>query len=509
MNKTMHILIVEDDPHLLAVMQMLFEDEGYQVSMARNGQEGLTLVRQQKTLPDIIISDVMMPVMDGFQFCEALRKEDRFNKIPFIFLTALSQSSQRLKAYTLGADAYLVKPFHPEELLLKVKILLDRVSTYRAITPKDTSMSGSLASVNLVDIIQILELSRKTGFLNVSMEGENFGSILFSEGTMIDAETGRLKGEDALFTLLALKEGFFSFSEKSIGPDKVRFRKSNTSLIMEGLRLIDELNQYGQFLPDPGTRLSVKTEKKEAITRASTEDLPILEILKACKEQPLSFSGLLEKVGPVIGDLPARALTGKLISQGILEVITAKQEETAPSIPEPTPPDLRNLLRRVREELFRGKENLPLKLLTFSPDSGFIDGFAHHFNPRPSTQKEAPFLSTTIHFERIPLPEGVILHLYRLPMEKRFSFMWEALSTEAQGYMIMAEDETSLENAEFIHSFCQKRFQGIPGFLILKELASSLAENRALPLHRIRMTDAPESYDELLTRILELLLEGK
>lgn len=504
----MHILVVEDDSHLCGMIQMLFEGEGYQVSTAGNGQEALDFIQRQKNPPDLIISDVMMPVMDGFRFCETLRKEDRFKKIPFIFLTSLSQWDKRLKAYNVGADDYLLKPFNTEELLLRVKILLDRVSTYQALSPKDTSMSGSLAAVNLVDIIQILELSRKTGSLELTGEGKSLGGILFLEGSIVDADAGNLQREDALFNLLSLKQGFFSFREKPVARDKIRIRKSNTSLIMEGLRLIDELNQYGEHLPGVDALLSLSVENKEAITRASMEDPDVLELLKACKDGPITLTTLLQKTGPLVGELRTRALVGKLISRDILRVEETKKEE--PPIPlVKAPPDIRNQLRRIKEELFKSKENLPLKILTFSADSAFIDSFAHHYNPKRSAQKEAPLLSATIHFERVPLPEGVILHLYQLPIEKRFSFMWEALSTEAQGYMIVAEDEASLENAEFIHSFCQKRFHSIPGFLILEGIAPSAAESRVLPSHRISMTGTPENYDELLTRFLEMLLKEK
>ena len=117
-----HILLVEDEEHLLKTIQLNLELEGHAVIPARNGIEALKEFRKQNF--DLILLDVMLPEMNGFDVCEQIRKED--SKVPILFLTAKGSSEDRIQGLKLGADDYLTKPFNLEELLLRVQILLRR-----------------------------------------------------------------------------------------------------------------------------------------------------------------------------------------------------------------------------------------------------------------------------------------------------------------------------------------------------------------------------------------------
>lgn len=120
-----HILLVEDEEHLLKTIQLNLELEGYEVTIASNGIEGLKKFR--KNAFDLIILDVMLPEMNGFEVCEAIRKEN--TQVPILFLTAKDTSSDKVQGLKLGADDYLTKPFNLEEFLLRVQILLKRNSS--------------------------------------------------------------------------------------------------------------------------------------------------------------------------------------------------------------------------------------------------------------------------------------------------------------------------------------------------------------------------------------------
>ena len=115
-------LIVEDHADIAKYLQICLEDN-YQVILAQNGQEGIDLALEQ--IPDIIISDVMMPEKDGFELCESLKKDTRTSHIPIILLTAKSDVASRITGLKQGADDYLGKPFHEEELLVRMQNLLD------------------------------------------------------------------------------------------------------------------------------------------------------------------------------------------------------------------------------------------------------------------------------------------------------------------------------------------------------------------------------------------------
>ena len=117
-----HILLVEDEEHLLKTIQLNLELEGYTVSTATNGIEALKEFRKGEF--NLIVLDVMLPEMNGFDVCEQIRKEN--TTVPLLFLTAKGSSSDKIQGLKLGADDYLTKPFNLEELLLRVQILLKR-----------------------------------------------------------------------------------------------------------------------------------------------------------------------------------------------------------------------------------------------------------------------------------------------------------------------------------------------------------------------------------------------
>jgi len=118
------ILVVDDEPDLLLVVQTRLETAGYRVETATDGLDALNRVRARP--PDLIVLDLMLPRMDGFAVCAMLKRDQRFSRIPVIILSARSQPQDIKTATTLGADAYITKPFLPAELLHKVAELLGR-----------------------------------------------------------------------------------------------------------------------------------------------------------------------------------------------------------------------------------------------------------------------------------------------------------------------------------------------------------------------------------------------
>lgn len=118
------ILLVDDEPGLREAVQAYLEDSGFDVLVASNAKEGWDKLEQ--AMPDLVISDIMMPQVDGYQFLQQMREDDRFETLPVIFLTARGMTADRIQGYQAGCDAYLPKPFDPEELVAIVTSLLDR-----------------------------------------------------------------------------------------------------------------------------------------------------------------------------------------------------------------------------------------------------------------------------------------------------------------------------------------------------------------------------------------------
>jgi DNA-binding response OmpR family regulator len=125
-----HILLIDDEKKLTDPLKSAFERGGYRVSVAHDGHTGLSLALVEK--PDVIVLDVMMPNLDGWQTCHAIRE---FSTVPIIMLTALDDSTDRIKGLELGADDYLVKPFGYKELEAHVRAMLRRVRLDHQGTP--------------------------------------------------------------------------------------------------------------------------------------------------------------------------------------------------------------------------------------------------------------------------------------------------------------------------------------------------------------------------------------
>ncbi|NEP77639.1 MAG: response regulator transcription factor [Okeania sp. SIO3B3] len=118
------ILLVDDEPGLREAVQVYLEDSGFNVNVASNANQGWDIL--QSYLPDLVITDIMMPQIDGYQFLQKLREDPRFKALPVVFLTAKGMTTDRIQGYQAGCDAYLSKPFDPEELVAIVENLLER-----------------------------------------------------------------------------------------------------------------------------------------------------------------------------------------------------------------------------------------------------------------------------------------------------------------------------------------------------------------------------------------------
>ncbi|MDX2139718.1 MAG: response regulator [Chloroflexota bacterium] len=121
-----HLLIVEDDLHLLEGVQSVLEIEGYDITTAENGAVALKLLNDEVVMPDLIVSDIMMPHMDGLTFLREVRKSPAYVSIPFIFLTAKGERRDVNEGKKLGVDDYIIKPFDTDDLLIAIESRLKR-----------------------------------------------------------------------------------------------------------------------------------------------------------------------------------------------------------------------------------------------------------------------------------------------------------------------------------------------------------------------------------------------
>jgi len=118
------ILVIDDEPHILLGLKDALTFEGYRVLTATNGKEGLTLSRAER--PNVVLIDLMLPDMNGYQICEELRRHDAF--VPIIMLTARSQEADKIRGLDAGADDYVTKPFSVGELVARIRALFRRTA---------------------------------------------------------------------------------------------------------------------------------------------------------------------------------------------------------------------------------------------------------------------------------------------------------------------------------------------------------------------------------------------
>ena len=118
------VLVVDDEPDILSILVYQLSKEGYRVSTAVNGQAAISTAIEER--PDLVVLDLMLPGIDGYEVLTRLRQNERTATIPVILLTAKREEEERLRGFEVGADDYVTKPFSPRELVLRVQALLRR-----------------------------------------------------------------------------------------------------------------------------------------------------------------------------------------------------------------------------------------------------------------------------------------------------------------------------------------------------------------------------------------------
>ncbi|MCK5033971.1 MAG: response regulator [Calditrichia bacterium] len=238
------ILIVDDNPSVLKLLNISLSKAGYNIVEADNGETAFEVANKEH--PDLIISDIMMPQMDGIELCWMIRENSEVPLVPFIFLTSFDDSEMEIRGFRAGADEYLSKPIDRKELLERVEELLERTGKLKTIedtTETKKAFSGDLTDLSIVELVQMLNLNKKSGILRI--EGENNGEIYLKNGQLFGAKTSTKTGEEAVYELVILTEGTFNFelSDKEVDQN---IKNSTMNVIMEACRIMDENRHFNE-----------------------------------------------------------------------------------------------------------------------------------------------------------------------------------------------------------------------------------------------------------------------
>ncbi len=195
------ILIIDDDPIIQKLLEKQLELSGFSTLHAMSGMEALKVLDEQHV--DLIILDISMPQMDGFQTLARIRKTVTGKAMPVIFLSILDRDHLKIKGLELGADDYMVKPFNGAELTARIKAVLRRK---KACHSQQGEVSGDLAVLGISDILQMLSLSQKNATLDLP---DIRGRIVARCGQVVSAQQGGYTGMEALIRLFLLESGSF------------------------------------------------------------------------------------------------------------------------------------------------------------------------------------------------------------------------------------------------------------------------------------------------------------
>ncbi len=221
MNGTLgRILIVDDDDWIVAGARVVLEAEGFEIASASNGLEGLKAAHE--FCPDLIITDVVMPEMDGWTFVRQLRADARFALVPVLFLTSKATSQDRISGFQIGADDYLGKPVNLPDLPRRVKKALShrkQIEADLALEAKPVAgaggLKGTLDQIGMASLLSVLGLGRRSGILRLArpmLHQDVLIYLVLGEVHRVEMQgRGRLSTEEVFQELFQWLEGTFEF----------------------------------------------------------------------------------------------------------------------------------------------------------------------------------------------------------------------------------------------------------------------------------------------------------
>ncbi len=329
------LLLVDADPRSVRVLEVSLKKAGYSVTTANDGLDALAKI--ESLTPDLVLSDTRLPKLDGYALVRKLKDRPEWSAIPVVFLTSQKSIEDKIRGLELGVEDYLTKPIFVRELIARVNLLLARRTQENIATTKTsltgrTHFSGSTQDMAVVDLLQTFEVSRKSGVVHLQSMGQE-SHIFFRDGKVVDAELGRLRGEEAIFRALIWNEASFEVEFRTIANEDI-IGASTQAILMEGMRRVDEWGRLCEQLPPLTTVFEIDHA----------------QLLERLNEIPDELNGILRlfdgkrTLTDVVDDSPFEDLSTlstitKLYFEGLL-VLRARTTGRAPPPDEVVPPTI-------------------------------------------------------------------------------------------------------------------------------------------------------------------------
>ncbi len=256
------VFIIEDDPALMELNALHIATEGYEVLRAESAEEALALMQQPEHAADLIVSDIVMPGMDGYEFCSEVHQLPEWLDVPFIFVSSLSTLEERLKGYEVGGDDYITKPIDPKELVQKIARVLDVRNKNRQLK-EEITQSQSVAMQAMTyssDLGQVIEFFKNSVtcesyaaiaelFFDFMRNNGLHSSIQFHtpQGQLNFGDQGEVSPLEAnVIEMSRKKSRFFDFGSRTI------INYQDFSILIKNMP-IDNPDKYGIYKDTIGT----------------------------------------------------------------------------------------------------------------------------------------------------------------------------------------------------------------------------------------------------------------
>src|SRR5512134_381763 len=429
---TKKILIADPSEKSRQALGHFLREKGMEVLEAVDGSKALAEALLHR--PDLLVLDLSVGVLEPDRLIQILRTNPNTKSIPIFFL---SDKEKSVSGFRAGVDEFIRKPFHEEEILLRLQRSLFQDSLSEVFSG-DSEISGNIAQVFLPDLWQMLSMNLKSGILQV--EGEKIsGSIYIEKGEIVSAVTQNITGEKALFRMLPLKEGKFRFLPGKVGVRRTIHAPSQ-HVVLEGMRQFDELVKLGDRKPALNDSVVIGKDAR-IVSGAGGAVREILRLAEFCN-----------RVEDIVNNCSSTDLTVyrtllQLSKRGFLRIGAF---EPLPAKSEFLPAEDLARLRGRMEERSSFAGGATGRIAFFLPDATLLEGVVAALGRFREFEVDGAFFALRRmegipigRFGRIRVGDGNFLLLYAFPYLRSSSPIWYALAPRPAGIIAFLKDEVS------------------------------------------------------------------
>ncbi len=485
------ILIVDDDAQNIEILVRELVNNRFQVSTAENGYDALE--KAEKYQPDLIITDADLPDLNGVALLQSLKKNEKTETIPVIFLTAQNGLQDRVKAFELGVQDYMIKPLHVAEIVARVKMILNRLQRLElGGSNEESRRQGNLKDKNVAELIARLGVRRWSGIVNVTNEFKKSGQIFFQDGVVVNAILGGFRGERAVYQMFPWSKGHYSLVPRQVDvEDEISI--SDIGLLLQGYERLKLRRDLLSKLPGPYTIFSVKAHFLRNLEgRPVTPDV-------------IKFVELFDGKRPVLkvlddsysDDLTTLKRIVRMYQQGFLEEIkTPEPEEVLEEEAVLEPLFSEEEFESFQKRVFR---QVPLEepyLIVFGTFEGGKSEFVRALVGKAyRTRSMKRVFPHPLDLGKLNLFDDKTILLIGIPIEKQVRTIIHSIAGSMLGYIFLvnATEAESLEYINYLIKSFRARFQ-----LPYAVAVTNLRHPKALGIEEISQRLGLESYEEII-----------